>query len=372
MQNDLLLEQLIGVIYETVLDPSRWQEAIRLCALYAGGVDAQMLIISKPSLQPLFSVQAGSAFDLQNGQDYSAYYIKIDPRFPLVTDYPLNEWTSCHDIHDQHFVDHNEFYQDFLLPSKARYVHAARIDESAEQFTMLGILRAKNQSPFTLENTLAARRFSGHLQRALRLQRQAQQLQFKAELGLMTIDAMAIAILLVDTQGTIRHLNTHAEQALLNPSSSCLTSKDGRLTTTHTSSKPKLNQLITDATADPAIGGAMFLNHSQTQQLFVIPLPANSRIAENWQNPLALVFVMPTGANVSTLHLFAELYGLSPKELHVVTALIQGKTPEEYAQEMGVTMNTVRTQLKNIYKKTNTRRQSELVLLFNKLPPLVL
>ncbi len=371
MQHDLALEQLIGVIYEAVLDPGRWQEAVRLCALYAGGEDAQMLIIAKPSLQPLLSIQAGSAFDLQSGQDYAEYYIKIDPRFPLVTDYPIDQWTSCHDIHDQNFVNRNEFYQDFLLPSKARYVHAARIDETEEQFTMFGILRAIDQSPFTIENTRAAKRFSGHLQRALHLQRQAQQLKLKAELGAMAIDVLAIARLLVDAKGAILHLNAHAENALRNPSSG-LCSKAGRLLATHTSTKSQLSQLISDATSSPAVGGAMFLNHARTQQLFVIPLPANSRFAENWQLPLAFLIILPIGTNVSNLHLFAELYALSPTELRVVTALMQGKSAEEYAQEMGVTMNTVRTQLKSIYKKTNTRRQSELLLLLNNLPPLVL
>jgi DNA-binding CsgD family transcriptional regulator len=37
-----------------------------------------------------------------------------------------------------------------------------------------------------------------------------------------------------------------------------------------------------------------------------------------------------------------------------------GNSPEEYAQQAGVTLNTVRTRLKSLFRKTGTRRQSGL------------
>jgi DNA-binding CsgD family transcriptional regulator len=65
-----------------------------------------------------------------------------------------------------------------------------------------------------------------------------------------------------------------------------------------------------------------------------------------------------------------KLYDLSPAELRVATALLAGKSPGEYANEAGLTLHTVRSQLKNLFSKTYTRRQSELVALLSKLPPL--
>jgi DNA-binding CsgD family transcriptional regulator len=64
------------------------------------------------------------------------------------------------------------------------------------------------------------------------------------------------------------------------------------------------------------------------------------------------------------------LYNLSPAELRVASALLTGKSPEEYAQEAGVTLNTVRTQVKSLFQKTGTHRQSELVSVLSRAPPL--
>ena len=45
----------------------------------------------------------------------------------------------------------------------------------------------------------------------------------------------------------------------------------------------------------------------------------------------------------------------------VAEALIGGKAPDEYAASTGVSLATVRTQLRAIYDKTNTRSQAEAV-----------
>lgn len=59
----------------------------------------------------------------------------------------------------------------------------------------------------------------------------------------------------------------------------------------------------------------------------------------------------------------AKLFGLTSAEARVVVELVKGKRPQEVAEEHGVSVNTVRNQLKQIFSKTNTGRQSELVSL---------
>nr|WP_301287254.1 helix-turn-helix transcriptional regulator [Sphingobium sp. OAS761] len=65
-----------------------------------------------------------------------------------------------------------------------------------------------------------------------------------------------------------------------------------------------------------------------------------------------------------------SLYGLTRAEVEVVLALCAGKAPEELARERGVALNTVRTQMKNIYSKMDCSRQSELVARISLLPRL--
>ena len=58
-----------------------------------------------------------------------------------------------------------------------------------------------------------------------------------------------------------------------------------------------------------------------------------------------------------------SLYALTSAEIELVELLCDGCSLEEAAEHRGVTMNTARSQLKQIFFKTNTSRQSELVRL---------
>jgi len=369
MTDDKQLDHLIGVLYETALDPSRWREAVGLCGQYAGGVDAHLLTINKNTNIPIASVFAATFFDLQVGADYANYYIAIDPRRDILRDTIVHEWLCCHHTFNQNFVGRNEFYQDFFIQVGARYAMVALVDDNEDYQSIIGVSRAVGQQPFDHAEQLAAQRFSGHLQRALRLQKHTQSLHTKAELGARAIDAMALSMLIVDGKGDILYLNSGAER-LLNSRGSGLTCKTGRLFTTHPPNKNRLAALIAAATGYPAVGGAMFLGGEETRQVIVTPLPAASSFAQDWQTPLALVLVIEAGKNLTTLQLLGKLYDLSPAELRVASALLAGKSPEKYAQEAGVTLNTVRSQLKNLFRKTGTCRQSELVAVLSRVPRL--
>jgi DNA-binding CsgD family transcriptional regulator len=281
----------------------------------------------------------------------------------------VDEWIPCHHTYDQKFVNHSEFCQDFLLYYGCRYVMGAWIDDYEDHHNQLIVLRAVGQQPFEPAEQQAAQRYSGHLQRALRLQKHTQNLHDKIELGAMAIDALALSMLIVDGKGVILHLNAGAER-LLSSRVSGLTGNAGRLSAADPTNKNRLAALIFAATGYPAMGGAMFLNGEQNRQVFITPLPAASPFAKDWQTPLALVLVIEAGNTLSTLQLLGKLYDLTPAELRVASALLDGNSPEEYAQQAGVTQNTVSSQLKSLFRKTGTRRQSELVALLSRVPPL--
>jgi DNA-binding CsgD family transcriptional regulator len=54
-----------------------------------------------------------------------------------------------------------------------------------------------------------------------------------------------------------------------------------------------------------------------------------------------------------------QAFDLSAAEATVAESLLEGLSPNEYAQKSGVSIATVRTQLRAIYEKTGTRSQAE-------------
>ena len=62
-------------------------------------------------------------------------------------------------------------------------------------------------------------------------------------------------------------------------------------------------------------------------------------------------------------------FGLTPCEARVAAALSTGMTPSEIARHHGISMGTVRSQLKSVFEKTGTKRQPELIAVLARLLP---
>src|SRR5947208_2110656 len=56
-------------------------------------------------------------------------------------------------------------------------------------------------------------------------------------------------------------------------------------------------------------------------------------------------------------------FGLTPAEARLALHLVTGETLRSAAAKLSISYETARTQLKNIFNKTKTRRQAELVIL---------
>lgn len=78
----------------------------------------------------------------------------------------------------------------------------------------------------------------------------------------------------------------------------------------------------------------------------------------------AVLFVSdPTEPVELSIDAICRLYGLTPAEGRLALGLTNGSKLDDLAEEWGVSMHTVRSQLRQIFRKTDTSRQSELVKL---------
>jgi DNA-binding CsgD family transcriptional regulator len=61
--------------------------------------------------------------------------------------------------------------------------------------------------------------------------------------------------------------------------------------------------------------------------------------------------------------ILAKTFGLTPSEARLACIIARGAGPDTAAQELKISRETARNQLKSIFSKTGTHRQSELVAL---------
>jgi DNA-binding CsgD family transcriptional regulator len=104
-------------------------------------------------------------------------------------------------------------------------------------------------------------------------------------------------------------------------------------------------------------------------QLMIAPLRSGLAFFRGMIQPdVALLIVDPESHRPSPPALLHRLYGLTAREAALASALSTGKTLEQAAEELGMTYETARSHLRRILGKTNTSRQSELILLLARLP----
>jgi DNA-binding CsgD family transcriptional regulator len=58
-----------------------------------------------------------------------------------------------------------------------------------------------------------------------------------------------------------------------------------------------------------------------------------------------------------------ELHGLTPAEARVALEMLQGRSVAQAARRLGISPNTVKTQLQRVFEKLQVSRQTELVRL---------
>lgn len=172
------------------------------------------------------------------------------------------------------------------------------------------------------------------------------------------LDQLRAGMLTCDGEGRVQWSNRSAHRLLDAGDGIC--QRDGWLRAARRDDAERLRLLIADvaegrrASAFLTLGGGSGRLHVALQSA---PGPRDGHGA-------GVVFLVLTragaGAAVSP-EAIACLFGLSGAEARLAAGLVAGKTLEQYAAQRGVGIGTVRGQVKQVFAKTGTTRQAELV-----------
>ncbi|MDH5631483.1 MAG: alpha/beta fold hydrolase [Gammaproteobacteria bacterium] len=81
------------------------------------------------------------------------------------------------------------------------------------------------------------------------------------------------------------------------------------------------------------------------------------------KSKVAIFIAPPKAQPVPAPATLGKLYDLSDREMEVAVLLARGFTPNEIAEHNDVSVDTVRTQLRSLFRKTGSKRQADLVRL---------
>jgi DNA-binding CsgD family transcriptional regulator len=178
--------------------------------------------------------------------------------------------------------------------------------------------------------------------------------------ALRALDQLCAGVIVTDNTGLVIEANRAAETIV--ELGDGLFIREGGVCARRVFETGRLVQLIAAATEEQTrmAGGRMVIGRCDglpPYMLAVMPLHA----APIDDRRLAMIIIVDPARYVPSERDLADLFGLSPAEARVATALMTGKSLADIAAACGVQITTVRTQLRSILRKVGVKRQFDLV-----------
>ena len=185
-----------------------------------------------------------------------------------------------------------------------------------------------------------------------------------------TLNLLSTGMALVDRDCRLLLANRSASRLL--DIGDGLTLSHGRVGAVRREQMEQLRDLVDRAcsadkleVAEASFAGVMTIDRGDdVRPLSIMIAPVQLSAEAGGNSQVAAIFIRDLEVRQSVPpEVLAKLFGLTPAEARVVVELVKGKRPQEVADDLSVSLNTVRNQLKQIFSKTNTGRQSELISL---------
>lgn len=250
------------------------------------------------------------------------------------------------------------FYRDFLVTMPAEHLMTATMLESSNAYDTppmtLNFFRPPGAVAFTQADAGALRQLYPHIQRAFSLHWEWRSMREQLVTYHASLDSMDFGVMFINPARRVQHANRTAKTLAAD------------ILQTGLPTAGAVSQCI-DAAARGEGGAAVF--GKARAMLLTLPVSAPVRnTAGETRASVMLILVDPDKRPDAAAEFVCNAFTLSKAEARLIPLLLQGKTPAEIAQILDLKLPTVRSHLSNIFAKTGTTRQQELIRLIGALP----
>jgi DNA-binding CsgD family transcriptional regulator len=372
MSTEEALLHLVGSIYEAAVFPDQWVRVLDGMKSLTGGYQAGLMLRDLATHQYSLALQSNISPEAQ--RLYDTYYAARDEWFLRGQGILHAGWVGTGQmLCPENELIKTEFYNDLLRHHEMFHQCGIVVALQEKQMFAISLLRPKQCSAFGRRQVRLLKVLSPHLRRAHQLHYKATELRLRSAGAEWALDSWATGVLFVDASARVVLMNRSAADHIQKKNGLKLTREGVRAS--HPDESQCLEKLIRTAvrTANGqgfGSGGAMQLtcaNSTAVSTVLVTPFRANGMFSPF--RPLAAIFISDSNQTARPREqVFRGLFGLTPAEMRLSRLVAEGKGLREAANQLGVTYETARSQLKSIFGKTGTRRQGELVRLLLTLP----
>jgi len=236
-----------------------------------------------------------------------------------------------------------------------------------------GVLRSPKAGP--LDGDEIARltaSLNGHLRPAAALHHKLSAARPNGRLLEAAVDQLSFGILVVDWRGKVLAANRTAQDML--QTGDALIERNGVLKARSRDNNERLTHALAVVVGSKRLGASdcVRLSRQSGKPAYiatVAPLTEAVDLASMGGDRAALIMITePEQKDAPGLHkALQQAFGLTPAEARTAALVGSGLAPQDVADQIGITVGTIRCELKSIFEKLGISRQSELAALVARL-----
>lgn len=248
----------------------------------------------------------------------------------------------------------------------------AHIDTGDDYVCYIGFARRGTAMPFDEANICAMESLLPHLRHAYTMNRQFESLKAVSAAAMNRYERFHIGVVMVDEDGVVlyhneaaRQIFLHAEGLLLEADGQVVAQEPGETGTLLSAVREHLAGDLPNSHFSPTLLQITRPGRDSPLSLAISPYRSGVDFVIGGRAGGSAVIMIydPERPLIERESVIKQIYHLNEQEAQIVCALAAGDSLEDIARDAGRSLEAVRSQLKRIFKKTGTSRQSELVAL---------
>ena len=345
----------LDYLRDAASDADFWPNALALVSSAFGGVGAACFATNDQAGGVEWAFIHGPA--ASQTSRYIEHYAPLDLFLPRLREFAPGKWMSMGECLSKRALQRSEWYQDFMRASHVADVVGAQVCNIGHRRIYFGVHFDRVSTGWRRDAGLSL--LSDRIRIAAETWQGSRSLALNASLGTWSIDQSADALFVVCDGGRVVEMNRAAEHLLAR--SPVLTVERGRLSAPDAADAESLLALMAAAESDVPgrPGRRTLIGAAQGRRGLML---TGSPLPDAWPQS-GLVVLRATDLFADTVETgdLRQVFGLSPAEDRLARALLRGRTLQEMAAEFGVSLPTLRVQVRSVFRKCGVKRQVDLV-----------
>lgn len=358
--------RLLNDVYECSVDPEQWGILLEGVTRFIDGRVGQLAVFSlKRQAKPTWRVWG---HDHQQYRTFLYRHATEDPRLSYILSNPGRV------ICGEDGVDPDQFrasalFREVVEPMDLEHSLVSYFAQEADMMATIAGMRGRAKGAFGQPEKARLSLIVPHLRRAFEYYAILDEAKAKVDDIGAALDIVDAGIFLADADLKVTHVNKAGEAMMKDGD---ITVRSGKLAVKDARAARQLATAVAEALAarrgDAPLPHADHIEVERSDpeeppyRVSLHPLPlVQAKASLALRSQIAVVVRAPGKSGADVARRLKTSFHLTPAEAALASALAVGMSLADFAQQRNVALSTVRTQLKALYEKTDTRRQGELV-----------